>query len=173
MSPITQDEVDHLESICGLESDKNTLSRFEKEHLGSVQLLEDDYERYLARPGMLDRFKALSDLGPAMTMFRDETVVGCMGLASGWPGVADVWVIVSRMVLKAPIVFHRVCDALLIHFAGRMDLHRVQSTVDKTHGRALRWALSMGFEPESTLVDYGPNREDHIMVVRRFGGDLD
>ena len=55
----------------------------------------------------------------------------------------------------------------LLELVNKYKFWRVHATVACSHMAGCSWIESLGFEFESTLVKYGPSKEDHYMY-RKF-----
>lgn len=103
---------------------------------------------------------------PITTLIVDGKPAAVMGMNPLWPGVAEAWAVTSDRVRAAPIWFHREVRRLVAYCERTYQYHRVQITVPMGFPVGLRWAVMLGFEPESRLFQYGPDRQDHMMFRR-------
>lgn len=104
--------------------------------------------------------------GMAFTIFHREQVIAIVGHSELWRGVAEVWSVTSDDIIPVRFSFQKLILGMLDTFQEGRNYTRVQFTVREGYAPAQRWAESLGFELEGTLVKYGPDGADHYMYAR-------
>lgn len=102
----------------------------------------------------------------AYTMTVNGKVVCIAGVIEIWKGLGEAWAIVSPDAKDHALAMHRLALPLIKIWFKEMELHRLQATVQSNLPVNLKWAKTLGFQPEATLRSYGPTKEDHQMLVR-------
>jgi hypothetical protein len=134
--------------------DKLIVTPFEPWHIDALGTLSDEDKRWTVKefPWLtyLDRVRAQAQLGPAFTGIIDGEVVGCCGIMQYWPGVGELWLVVSD---QAPLARVRIIRALLRDFekvAARHNLMRIQVFIpDGGETFSRRFVEKMGFVRET------------------------
>jgi RimJ/RimL family protein N-acetyltransferase len=113
--------------------------------------------------------EALREQGPAFTLWdTDNRPLGAAGVVLMHPGVAEAWIWVSAWLDERchGIAAARACRMLIDGMQRSRRIRRLQAIVMAGDGRAYRFARWLNFEPEGTLREFGPKREDFIMLAR-------
>lgn len=100
------------------------------------------------------------------TIFLEGKPVGIVGLAQPWPGVAEVWTILSDKIRQSPVGVTKLMRRLLDGYMTELGIWRAQMTVIDGHDEGMRWAKLLGFECEGKLRKFGPDAKDHWMFGR-------
>lgn len=103
---------------------------------------------------------------PMVSLIRERRVIAFMGVCVITKGVGDVFSVTSPHVQYCPVEFHKATLGLIDKYQKKLELHRVQMTVDADYKEGLRWAEALGFKKEGLLVKYGPDKKDHYMMGR-------
>jgi len=104
--------------------------------------------------------------GPAVTLLHEGKPVAILGGAEIVPGVVHAWGRVSVRVSTCRMSFHRTVSALLVYFMKSMQLRRVQIHVQENYQMGIKWAKSLGFEPEGLMRKYGEDGSGFILMAR-------
>lgn len=97
---------------------------------------------------------------------RDNSKVAIMGGTVIWPGVFEVWSIISEEGLRNPLSLFRNTKHLVDTYEKMLKLFRMQMTVREDFYVAQDWALALGFKPEGKLEKFGPDRSNYYMFAR-------
>lgn len=104
--------------------------------------------------------------GEVLTILHGALPVAILGVTVLWPGVAEVWSIMTDDIRKVPVAFHRFCERLLRSTMKKHKLHRAQCNVRGDFTTGLRWAEALGFQREGLLRQFGPDGSDYILFAR-------
>lgn len=138
------------------------LVEFDKEHLKLIKYRNIDMSFTDIINEVPER-----NTGPAYTLMTDSgQVVGCAGVNTYWPGVGEAWAILSDLIHKYPLSFHRTVVKMLNQIQTDYKLNRIQATCLQGFNRAEKWLIALGFEYEGTMRKYGPGGEDHYRYAR-------
>ena len=96
-----------------------------------------------------------------------DHVICIAGVQPVWDGVGYAWVRFSPDAHDHKLWLYRNIKIQLGCLVERYNFWRVHATVACNHLDGCSWIESLGFEIESTLVKYGPSKEDHYMY-RKF-----
>ncbi len=109
------------------------------------------------------------NFGHAVTACAGGAVVAIGGVVPLRSGVGEAWLVLAQPVNGHGTRLALACRTVLRRCAAELGLWRIQATALAANGPARQLLLALGFEPEGTLAQYGPNREDHVMfaLVRR------
>lgn len=107
-----------------------------------------------------------SKLGLAVTVLVNTHPVAIFGCIMLWPGVAEMWSIISDDARRYPKQLTVVAKAFSDIAVQSLSLHRLQITVRYDDPRALRWAKYLGFEPEGLMMKYSPDGMDTYILSR-------
>ena len=96
----------------------------------------------------------------------DEHPIAVIGMVVLWPGVAEVWSVISEEARETPISFHKCVLSSLVCHETVLKLHRTQMCVRADYEEGLRWAESLGFKSEGVMLKYGPEGNDFFRYAR-------
>ena len=96
-----------------------------------------------------------------------DRVICLAGVQPLWDGVGYAWVRFAPDSHDHKIWLYKYIRIYLNHLVLKYKFWRVHATVACNHMAGCSWIESFGFEVESTLVKYGPSKEDHYMY-RKF-----
>lgn len=105
-------------------------------------------------------------LGLAVTALVDTNPVAIFGCIMLWPGVAELWSIITDDARRYPKQLSLVGRSFTDIAAQSLSLHRLQITVRFDEPRALRWAKYLGFEIEGIMRKYTPDGMDSYIMAR-------
>lgn len=133
------------------------LVRFKIEHLKNMkasQLIGMDLTAYTHTEG------------PAQTWIKDEKIMGCGGIQKLWGGVGEAWLILGDHALEYPVLVG--LKSIRMFKVMVEGFHRVQAHVLDGFDKGVQFVNAIGFEHESLMKQYGPNKEDyHRYVILR------
>lgn len=105
--------------------------------------------------------------GFGITAIDEGKVLGCLIIIPmPWKGVAEACVLLSGRIERHKLWLHRIFKKSVGAFQEEHEWHRLQCVAVAGSNRNNAWLKSLGFEPESVLEAYGPDREDYIQWVR-------
>jgi len=107
----------------------------------------------------------LHQMGPAITWLLDGQPVAAAGLVTVWPATAEAWTIIGPPVSAVARSFHYSVRRTLNLFADVGRYHRIQTYVDASEPRFQRWAESLGFVREATMLHWGPHKENYMLYA--------
>lgn len=112
-------------------------------------------------------------IGPCRTFRTDEpfNVVAFAGIMRVHTGVGEVWIMPSVGFQRYAKAFVRLARQEFSEQAEVMGLWRCQCIVDAGNKRALKFAISEGFQPEGLHRMQGPQKQDMVMLGRLFMED--
>lgn len=141
------------------------LEPFVPGHVADMDLRERD-RLSLAAIDPLPRTEAYAAQGAAFTARWDGVIMWCGGVVRHWSGLGECWLLTADSVTRHPIAFHRSIKFVLDDLAKRMELRRLEATVEESHGVSCRWITRLGFTLESRMPKYGPTGETHLRYAR-------
>lgn len=98
---------------------------------------------------------------------RSFTIIACAGIIELWPGVGEAWALVSALVEKYPLCFHRAIKHGLRNIQNAHHFHRIQLTVKvDSPTNYFNWVHILGFQWEGLQRMFGPDRNDHYRYAR-------
>lgn len=103
------------------------------------------------------------------TFWLDGQPEALIGFAMLWPGVARGMGLLSEKALTRPVALSRHVLRWLEADYLRMELRRLEVTVDERHPAAHRWAIALGFHPEGRMEQYGPDGACHWLYAKLGG----
>jgi len=142
------------------------LANFKPEHLVNIKK-EDLDARIITFLGNIDmRAEEYAKAGPAVSILDGETILSIGGVINFWPGVGEVWQMLSpEGRLKGLIVYRYMSDFVQRCF-NEYGYHRIQASILYDHKEAHKSILRLGFIPEGMMVYYGPSKENYIRYAK-------
>ena len=120
-----------------------------------LKMLGDDHIKELAQ--------AREDNGQCITGLVNSELVGCGGIDLMWPGVGEVWVMLTYDIEKYSKEAYAVIKRGLGKLIKDNNLRRTQAWgrigFDKSH----TLFRHLGFKPEGIARKYGPDGTDYIL----------
>lgn len=104
-------------------------------------------------------------IGPLFIGTVNDDVVFICGMSIPWNGFGESWLIPGPAIAKylsAPATVL----SLIKKVEKEYHLRRVQAQVLATNTVHFRFCEWLGFVPEYTMTDYGPNGESYILMRR-------
>lgn len=102
----------------------------------------------------------------AFTIMYKGKPVCIFGCLMFWDGVAEMWSLISDDIRQFPIFLTKAGQTWADICEVVFNLHRLEISVKASDTRATKWAYSLGFVHESTMVKYNAKREDFNLFVR-------
>jgi hypothetical protein len=107
-----------------------------------------------------------ASMGTAVTAFLYGRPIAVFGVVYIWNGVGEMWSMFDNQARTFHVTMVR-GGRIFTDIAMRyLHLHRLQITVRTDDNRALRYAKSIGFETESTMRKFGPDKVDYLLMTR-------
>lgn len=137
---------------------------FKKEHLEDIA----PKQIFMEDPFFYNLAAARSDLekGYACTFMHKDGVAAVFGGNKPWDGLFDVYAVLSDLVYKAPVAFHKSVLSIIETYAEALEINRMQFIVRSDFVEGQKWARSLGFKKESTMLKYGPIGQNFDLFVR-------
>ena len=101
-------------------------------------------------------------------IWEGSDLLAAFGTSSRWPGVAELWGVVSQSLPIQPVLFTRRCAWLVDKHAKEFGLRRISAWVEADNAKCTRFARLCGFRAEYLDAGAGPNGEDLALYVRRW-----
>lgn len=108
--------------------------------------------------------------GPCFTGVYKGKIIGCAGLMELWPGVAQAWAAFEKGFPMFSV--HKIVKKALATLMKDCRYHRVQSNTQGNFDIGKKWLIGngkskgLGFDVETILREYGPDKSDFIQYVR-------
>lgn len=140
--------------------------KFHEDDLFLIRLRDRDIAEFQpARgTGMMDATAFKAEKGEAYTLTIDGKVICIAGLFEMWPGVAEVWTLMSDEAHRYGIAITRFIKKLIAEHTG--DYHRVQCTVAEDYEISHKWLNVLGFEREGLLRKFARTGDSYYMYAR-------
>lgn len=119
---------------------------------------EDGWQQMILRHELSDMY----------TICWDDQVLLITGFQYIWPEVVQCWALVGQDLDDHGISATLALRRFLEKRAKAHGVHRMQITVQSKYAEGVKWARSLGFEPESRMFRFGRDRQDYNMMVRQF-----
>lgn len=117
-------------------------------------------------PGWLENAKEFPTYGPCFSAFVDDEFVACSGVSIVWPGVGEAWSVITPLIYKYPLFFHKSVKTGLEKIIREKNLHRVQATVVEYFYQGEKWLKALGFLREGLLRRYDLEGNNHWIYGR-------
>lgn len=122
--------------------------------------------RFLPHEHIADLAQAREDNGKCITGLVDGRIVGVGGIDELWPGVGEVWLMLSYEVDRYPIRSYEVIRQGLLELIEHNDLWRVQAWGRVGFHQAHTLFRHLGFEVEGLARKYAPDGVDSILYAK-------
>lgn len=139
---------------------------FDMSHLNSMDGLDQYKNSRMGEQGFLRQIYGQSKMGPSITAFVYGVPVAVFGCGERWPGVAEMWSLLSETSKGYPIALVRGAKSFIDICWISMHLHRLQITVKTSDTVAMRFAKSLGFTAEGNMEKYSTDAEDYTLFRR-------
>lgn len=105
--------------------------------------------------------------GRVRTIFKDDKIIAIIGLVELWPGLIEIWAIISKYASRYWLSFSKAMRKMLDFWVDEMKAHRTQMLIrEKFSDKLVRWAEFLGFEFEAELKRFGPTGENYLLFAR-------
>jgi hypothetical protein len=94
-------------------------------------------------------------------------IIAMFGVKAIWPGVGHCFGIVTvnaRQYMKTLVLAGR--EMVELASDPKFGFWRLQATVDVNFDRGIQYLVGLNFNIDGLMPQYGPNREDHLMMSR-------
>lgn len=139
---------------------------FEMKHLYQIEL-KDIYKDVSVYREFLEGTQ-VDPRAYTRTILRGEDVLAIVVFYHLWKGVGEVSALVSPLVRKSPIAFHKMCLSLMDFAQEFFGLHRLQVYVRDGFREGQRWAERLGFEKECLMQKHGADGSNNFLYARLF-----
>ena len=140
---------------------------FEPWHLPLLVQREHEASSFAALGGTDRTARLCDDAEYAYTVLATGSApVACIGVSVMWSGVGAAWAFLSA---DAPRYWKTIHSGVTTFLRGALcdgEFRRIQTSVRSDHAAGHRWALRLGFRPESVMHGYCPDGTDAICYVR-------
>ena len=102
----------------------------------------------------------------SMTGLVDGVIVGCGGIRELWPGVGEVWVLLSPEVNKYPIATAAVIMNGMRALVEDNDFYRLQGWCRIDFIQAHTLFRHLCFKPEGIARKYTPDKQDCLLYAK-------
>lgn len=103
---------------------------------------------------------------PGKCFLVDGEIVGAAGVVIQHKGCGEGWAIMLPPAKKHVRDFQRAVLYGFERIIRDYELHRIECNVVSTFKAGIRWALSLGFKPESIRRMAGPHKEDMVLLAK-------
>jgi hypothetical protein len=145
---------------------KFRIEPFKAEHFKAMDLKNEMRISTELMPDYELIIKKFETNGPAMTLFIDDKIIGSAGFLPYWPGVAEVWALVTPLVHNYPLEFCKFIKKNMESVISIVGLSRVQATVKVGDQMAVKFLQFLGFKIEGLMRKFGPDGSDNFMMGR-------
>lgn len=122
--------------------------------------------RFLPHEQIDELAQSREDNGKCITGLVDGVIVGCGGIDELWPGVGEVWVLLSYEVDKYPIRAYEVIRQGLEELIEHNSLRRCQAWGRVGFAASHTLFRHLGFEVEGKARCYAPDGADCLLYSR-------
>lgn len=145
-----------------------TYEQFEFQHC--IDIIGGEFAGYSAQRmvGVQRMLESQAEYGFAVTCFLYDEPVACFGTTLLWSGVGEMWSVIGEIARAKPIAMTKVGMSFADISEIALGLHRLQITVKTSDNRAIKWARAIGFISECTMQQYGEDKDDFDLMVRRI-----
>lgn len=99
---------------------------------------------------------------PAFTLLDADQIIACGGIARFTDARPLLWSLVSRHARPHFLALHRVAQRLIACY----DEPGLCATCEPGHEQGRRWLELLGFRPEGSLPNFGPDSSTHDLYGR-------
>jgi hypothetical protein len=104
----------------------------------------------------------LRTLGPAVTAFDGDQIIGCAGVIVQEGGCGTLWAFCAVAARTRIIRMHRGLERLI----SIVPLRRLEASARVDFAPACRWLELLKFEREGIMRKFGPDGSDHVRYAR-------
>lgn len=101
--------------------------------------------------------------GEHAKLYIDDELIAAGGINQHWPGVGDVWLIVTPWGSLYRKTLYKTLKKGFHNWVERMGFWRVECVIkaEKIYGPSLRLVSHLGFVFEGTQTMFGPDKSDY------------
>lgn len=103
--------------------------------------------------------------GNGYTILIDGRVSGIAGAMKLWDGLAEGWFVPARSIRSKPVALMKMSKRWIAYTMQSLQLRRFQCHVKTSDKRAIRFAESLGFVREATLLNYGHDGSSYDLMA--------
>lgn len=141
---------------------RTTLEDIHKVSHNLKEIFDGDHE-------VIPNLIAHAELGRCWTLTDPEGEIGCIqGYSIFWQGLAMAGGVVTKSVAKYPVAYMKVVREYLEIFCKDDKIHRLEAYTKVDYPPGHKWLQGLGFERESVLKAYGPDKADYYLYRRLF-----
>lgn len=115
---------------------------------------------------ILDALPVYTMPGRGHAIMDNGEIYAAWGLAPVWDGVAEGWMVPSKLIDSRKISVARAIRRQLERDIVRLKLRRVQAAVRKDFNEAHQFIKFLGFESEGIMHRFGPDGADYERYAR-------
>src|SRR3990167_8540412 len=105
--------------------------------------------------------------GPCYAGFLNGKLLGVAGIRLLWAGVGEAWAVPTEAGREHGRAYHRAVRDGYRQIVAQFHLRRVHAWVPADFWVGMRWAMALGFMPETApLKGFGPQGQDFVLVVQ-------
>lgn len=116
----------------------------------------------------IENFTSLCQFGKSVTLLDDGLPIGSFGVVPYWPGVGELWALISDNLRNRPFLLHKTAINLIEQTRKEEKYHRFQAIVLKDFEDGKRWMRHLKFKCEGLMPKYGENKQDYYRFARVF-----
>lgn len=138
---------------------------FELQHLKKIEEYHEWDRKSINAIKISDREEFLLNRGPSWTVREGDTILACAGVNLLWGGVGEAWMLTSAKISRHRFYFYKTLKNTFLGLVRTFRLHRVQADVERDFKASCNMMKHLGFHEESTMLNYGPNKEIFVRYV--------
>ena len=139
---------------------------FNPEHIRGAEFREPDARAVQDFANLEEYLLVHTSSGESYSIFVDSVWACAGGVVMLREGVGEAWALTTPLVSEYRISIARCAIKYLGGMIERLNLHRVQASIQETHKDSIKFMEYMGFEFEGTLRKYGTNQENYVLYAR-------
>jgi hypothetical protein len=139
---------------------------FELKHLQEIDA-PSPMKEVLSELGWTFAPQTIASCSGVVSLMVQDKVVAIIGSLELWPGVCEIWSIISQDISEYRMSFCRWAKKLLTALEKEKRYHRIQLRAidDAVHTNFCLW---LGFTYEGTMKMYGPDKQNYIIWAKVF-----
>lgn len=102
------------------------------------------------------------------TCLSGNRPIAIIGWTLLFPGVADLWSLVSEEIKKYGKSFYKFCMTLMEFGNYNLGIHRFQMTVRVGNKELIRWSEALHMKCEGLMEKFGPDKSDYFLFARVY-----
>ncbi len=135
---------------------------------GDIYKLQDMKEMFKSQEGIKENVEELRHHPNAhiRTISDVSGIIAVVGLSMLWAGTMEIWSVTGNGISKHPISYVKTVRKLIDEFSVQLKIHRIQSACICGDKQLEKWFECIGFQKESVMKKFGPDRKDYFMYAR-------